>query len=1183
MATKNLDIKSIQDLYFNMPQVLFRHQFESFNQFIDEIIYNELKNGENIFYESSGEEYIYRYGFKFDKISLKPPMYDNEDEIMYPHDARKRHMNYASKLVATVTQYQKVINIMTGEETINVVGNPENNVPIGKVFIMVKSKYCSTNIKPELVDRECEYDPGGYFIVNGNEKVVMSVERMVDNKILVFTKKDNTFVNNIMYMCQVNSRYDDINGNIQICNLKMKKDNSIILNMSQLTEIPLFILLRALGLESDSDIVDWIAYDRNDNKITNILRESLTKAVSAENIGIRNQNDALDYLATKLKRQRRYTESDEETKLAQQRLYLLKILKKDLLPHLGADLINKAYYICLMTNKLIRCFLKLDEVDDRDAYDNKRIDTPGILLGQLFKQNFKKMLNECSKFFRKKNNSDTNPINVISQIKPTIIEQGLKSALATGTWGVSKNKKGVAQSLQRLTYLQTMSYLRRVVAPSLDVASSGVTSIRHINNIQFGFLCPIQTPEGGKIGLVKSLAMMSSITLGKRSQVDIIKNIIKNSKFLENLQDINPIDMHEYTKVFLNGIWVGITKNSVEIYNLLRIKKMKNDIDKTVTLTLDYFTKNFNIYCDGGRMYRPLLKVTDNKLNISASMISDIKNDIKKSGNDKLTWNNLLVKYPDIIDYVDIESTKDAMIAMYHEDLKTNRENMNRKINYTQKENVNRYGDTTYVKYTHAEFHPQMMLGIIAGNIPFSNHNQAAKNIVNFSQAKQAKGIYSTNYKDRMDISYILWNTQRPVVTTHAMKYNNTWELPSGENAIVAIMSYTGYNQEDSLIFNQSAIDRGLFRSESLKKYHSTINKNPSTSQDDIFLKPDRNKVVGMKNANYEKLNSKGYLEEETVISNGDVIIGKVSPIQPTGNNNKVYKDNSEIFKSNVDGVIDRIHTNIYNNEGYEMYNVRVRMERTPVIGDKFSSRHGQKGTIGIVLPQKDMPFTEDGIIPDIIINPNAIPSRMTIAQLIECLGGKVGSLIGTYIDGTPFNNYDVRQLPGMLEKEGFNPLGLETMYCGITGRKLKSQIFIGPTYYMRLKHLVDDKVHSRSRGPRQSLTRQPPEGRARDGGLKIGEMEKDAMIGHGLGQFLKERMMETSDIYTTYVCDNCGLFAQKMINKDVWYCPLPECRNSSISKINVPYAFKLFIQELMSINVAPRIGTSKSTHTEII
>lgn len=1175
---KTLDIKYLQDLYFDQPKILFDHQISSFHQFVDEIIYDELKNEDNIFYENvdSKTGVIYKYGFKFDEISIKPPMYENEDEIMYPHDARKRHMNYSSKLVAKVTQYQKKIIMATGEETKVIIGSPEMEVPIGKIFIMVGSRFCSTNIKKETEERECRYDPGGYFIVNGNEKVIMSIEKMVDNKILVFTKKENTFKDKTMYMCQINSKSaDNINSNIQICNLKMRKDESINLNMSQLTDIPLFIILRALGVESDLDIIKWITYNTNDTEMINIIRESLTKADDGEESRITNKEQAIEFLLAKLKKQRKYTEADQDIKNIQRRLYLQKILKRDLLPHLGEDLTKKAAFICLMANKLLNCYLKRSPTDDRDAYDNKRIETPGVLLGQLFKQNFKKMLNECTKFFKKKNNSDITPINIISQIKPTIIEQGMKSALATGTWGISKSKKGVAQSLQRLTYLQTISYLRRVVAPSLDVATSGVTSIRHVNNIQFGFLCPIQTPEGSKIGLVKSLSMMANISLAKNSQIPIIMDIIDNTNLLKDINDIDPLEMYKYVKVFINGNWIGVTDNAVNMLSFLKLKKMKNDIDKIVSLYLNYQKKELNIYTDGGRMFRPVLRVTNNKLALTNEIIDQIKKQNKTM--DKMNWNDVLVKYPDIIDYIDIESTNSSMVCMYMEDLNNNESRM-LKNDFTSDENLDRYGNSRFVRYTHCEFHPQMMLGMVAGNIPFSNYNQAVKNIVNFSQAKQAKGIYSTNYKDRMDISYILWNTQRPIVTTQAMKYNNTFDLPSGENAIVAIMSFTGYNQEDSLIFNQSSIDRGLFRSESLKKYHSTINKNPSTSQDDIFLKPDRNKVVGMKNANYEKLNSKGYLEEETVISDGDVIIGKVSPIQPTGNNNKIYKDNSEIFKSNVDGVIDRIHTNIYNSEGYEMYNVRVRMERTPVIGDKFASRHGQKGTVGIVLPQKDMPFTEEGITPDIIMNPNAIPSRMTVAQLIESIAGKVGALNGEFMDGTPFSEYDVRKVPELLGKLGYNPMGLETMYCGMTGRKLKAQIFIGPTYYTRLKHLVDDKVHSRARGPRQSLTRQPPEGRARDGGLKIGEMEKDAMVAHGLGQFLKERMMETSDIYTVHVCDKCGLLAQKMLNKDVWYCNLPECRNSSISKVNMPYAFKLFLQELMSINILPKISTEKST-----
>jgi hypothetical protein len=245
-----------------------------------------------------------------------------------------------------------------------------------------------------------------------------------------------------------------------------------------------------------------------------------------------------------------------------------------------------------------------------------------------------------------------------------------------------------------------------------------------------------------------------------------------------------------------------------------------------------------------------------------------------------------------------------------------------------------------------------------------------------------------------------------------------------------------------------------------MKKYHSEILKNPSTSQDDIFMKPDRNKVTGMKPGNYDKLNEKGYVPEETVIDNEDMIIGKVSPIQPTGNNNKVYKDSSTIFTSNVTGVIDRVHTNIFNSDGYEQYNVRVRMERIPMIGDKFASSYGQKGTLGISLPQKDMPFTEEGMIPDLIMNPHAIPSRMTVAQLIECMAAKIGAIDGKFMDGTPFNDYNVRDLPNILKKLGYNAYGTETMYCGITGRKIDAQIFIGPTYYMRLKHMVLDKVH---------------------------------------------------------------------------------------------------------------------------
>ena len=378
------------------------------------------------------------------------------------------------------------------------------------------------------------------------------------------------------------------------------------------------------------------------------------------------------------------------------------------------------------------------------------------------------------------------------------------------------------------------------------------------------------------------------------------------------------------------------------------------------------------------------------------------------------------------------------------------------------------------------------------------------------------------------------------------------------------------------MIFNQSSIDRGMFRVDTLKKYNSEIAKNPSTSQDDEFTKPDRNKVTSMKQGNYDKLNDKGYVEEETKIENEDIIIGKISPIQPIGNNNKVYKDSSEIFKSNVPGVIDRIHTGILNSDGYEMYNMKVRMERIPMVGDKFTNLHGQKGTIGITLPQKDMPFTKSGIVPDMILNPHGIPSRMSMGQIIECIVNKEAALTGHFVDGTPFTNFNINEVPKALKKLGFSPYGTEEMYCGLTGRKMDMEIFIGPIYTIRLKHMVLDKVHGRAHGPRQALTRQPLEGRTRDGGFKIGEMEQNSIVAHGMGQFLKERFMETSDITKVHVCDECGMFATKVIDKDYYKCK--GCKNSTnISAVVMPYACKLLFQELTSVNILPRIRTENN------
>jgi DNA-directed RNA polymerase II subunit RPB2 len=1175
------EINKLLDLYFNQPNVLYEHLFSSYHQFISEIIPYFLIQENNYFYENVDKQFIYLHGFKCSNIRIKPSTFENDNEIKFPSDARKNHLNYFATVVADVQQFVEMIDTMSDNKIIKYIGILEKDVSIANVPVMLKSKFCSTSIKQNLKG-ECKIDPGGYFIVNGAEKVVMSIEKMADNKIFVFTKKDSSYDKGLIYISQINSRKNDWSDNLQILTIKNRKDGVLIVSTSsQLVDIPLFILMRALGIESDKEIISRITYNLTDTRMLNIIRPSCMLSVDDEGNQIRTREEAIDYLIEKLKRNKRISQTDEEMAKTQKKMLLNKILRQDLLPHLEEDIPKKIMFLGLMANKLINVMLGIIEVDDRDALHNKRVETPGVLLSQLFRQNWKKMLNEIGKLFKKKNQSDELPINVISQIKPSTIEQGLKTALATGVWGVNKTKKGVAQALPRLSWVQSIGYLRRVMAPSMDESTAKVISIRHVNNNQPYLLCCVETPQGAKIGIVKSLAMMSSITCQNSSQIDVIKNIIKTLDYIKHPYDINPLEMNLWVKILLNGNWVGVIKmsKSIDFYNLLKQKRRESVIDKTTTIIFDHVNKEIKCYFDGGRLYRPLLKVSNNELTITPAIITEINKQFNQVDKTK-SWKYLLSTYPDLIEYEDIESLNYSLVAENIGKLQESNDAMKRVVKYEDITNINRYGDYRWINYTHCEFHAWVMMGTVVSNIPFSNHNYTTRNILHYSQAKQSIGTYLTSYKDRMDISQILYHPQIPIVTTQAMKYNGCLDLPYGENAIVAVCSYNGYNQEDSIIFNETSIQRGVFNADTLKKVSSEILKNPSTSQDDLFTKPDRNVVTGMKQGNYDKLNDKGYAPEETIIENNDAIIGKISPIQPTGNNNKVYKDSSSIFKANMTGVVDRVHTGVYNSDGYEMYNLRIRMERTLMVGDKMTTRHGQKGTVGITYPYKDMPFTESGIVPDLILNPHGFPSRMSLGDFIECIASKVGSETGSFIDGTPFNNYDVSQFPEALKKLGYSAHGTEVMYCGLTGRKMDVEIFIGPMYNVRLKHMVLDKIHSRARGPKQALTRQPLEGRSQDGGLKIGEMEKDAIAAHGMAQFLKERLMETSDITKVHVCDICGLFASKVIDREYYTCK--GCHNSTkISAVVIPYACKLLFQELTSVNILPRIRTEKTINND--
>lgn len=480
-------------------------------------------------------------------------------------------------------------------------------------------------------------------------------------------------------------------------------------------------------------------------------------------------------------------------------------------------------------------------------------------------------------------------------------------------------------------------------------------------------------------------------------------------------------------------------------------------------------------------------------------------------------------------------------------------------------------------EYTHCEINPSMIFGICASIIPFPDHNQSPRNTYQSAMGKQAMGVYMTNFTVRMDtLAHVLCYPQKPLVVTHPIKYLRFRELPAGQNAIVAIMCYSGFNQEDSVIMNQSSVDRGLFRSVFYRSYSCEEKKQPFGGCDE-FEKPQQETTRNMKRANYDKLDPDGFIAPGEFVTGDDIIIGRTTPLaegeetQPGARHTK--RDSSIGLRPSETGVVDSVMLTT-NGDGYKFAKVKVRSERIPQVGDKFASRHGQKGTIGMLYRQEDMPFNVDGIAPDIIVNPHAIPSRMTIGHLVECLLGKVAANTGDEAMATPFIvDQTVTKISGMLHNCGFQKHANETMYNGYTGRELATQIFLGPTYYQRLKHMVDDKIHSRQRGRLQILTRQPVEGRAREGGLRFGEMERDCMISHGAAQFLREALLDRSDKYSTHVCNQCGLLAIANLRQLKYECR--GCKNKTdISQIDMPYACKLLFQELMAMSIAPRMFT---------
>ena len=1148
---------------------LIRHQLESYNYFVNTQIENtiEMFNPVNICSEHDyiKEHNLYRLEIQvsFQNFNIhRPQVYENNGatKIMFPQEARLRNFTYAGSMTVDLNIKYTVRNGENYKNTLNY-QKIIKHVHIGKLPIMLRSDICVLNQYNHLNNNltgECKMDPGGYFIINGSEKTVLGQERAAENQIYCYnvSKTNTKWTWNAEMKCIPDWKcISPKQINIMISSKNNGFGNAIYLQIPRLKNpIPLFIVFRVFNIISDKEICEKIILDIDDKKYKRMLY-ALQASIVDSNTCITYEN-ALRYIISNVI----YTplNVDKETGYKRKCEFALEVINNDIFPHCKTNT-QKIYMLGYMTNKLLQTSFNWLEGSDRDSYLNKRIDLTGTLLNNLLRNYLNKVVKDMQKQIIReintgswKSNEDyeniINNTNIYKIIKSTTIENGIKRALATGDFGIKQinsNKVGVAQVLNRLTYISSISHLRRVNTP-ID-KSGKLVPPRRLHNSSWGFLCPAETPEGGSVGIVKNLSYMAHITTPSNSSglYDYILPIISNIDDFKNSSNL----LHDKVKVFINGAWVGITDKPIDLYNNLKDKKYKGIINIYTSIIFDYTLQEIKICNDAGRLTRPLLKVINNKLTYTKDIIHKVHSKL-------LDWNDLLYsgKIPEsIIEYIDSYEQNNSMIAIEPESLKSS--------------------DSKYIyHYTHCEIHPSTIFGVLASCIPFPENNQSPRNTYQSAMGKQALGVYVTNYDNRMDkTAYVLSYPMRPLVETRLMDIIKLNNIPSGEQVIVAIMSHSGYNQEDSILFNKGSIDRGLFLA---TIYHTEKDEDKKLyGNEEIRCKPDKTKTKNMKFANYEKVNSQGVVPENTLIEDRDIIIAKVIPIKENKNDftkTIKYTDESHAYRTNEETFVDKNYIEC-NGDGYNFCKVRLRNYRKPVIGDKFSSRHGQKGTIGNIIPEQDMPFTADGLKPDIIINPHAIPSRMTIAQLKETLLGKVLIQLGLFGDGTSFSKFKIETIASELQKLGYESNGNEIMYNALTGEQMTSSIFIGPAFYQRLKHMVNDKQHSRSIGPMVNLTRQPAEGRARDGGLRFGEMERDCMISHGASRFTKGRLYDASDSYSVHICNKCGLIASYNNNQQIHICNTCENR-TDFKYVEIPYACKLMFQELYTMNIAPRI-----------
>lgn len=1110
MVTNFVDIWPIINDILRREGIARQH-LNSYNEFMESGLQSIIDEVNEVEIETAE----FPYKLKLGKIKLQRPRImelDGSITHVAPVEARLRNLTYASPIMleCSIVEDGRIIE--------------SRFIHIGDMPVMVKSNVCILHNLPEskLIELgEDPRDPGGYFVINGSERVIVGLEDLSYNKIIVDAEET---AGTLTYKAKV---YSSIVGYRAKLELIMKPDGSIVAKIpGSPVDIPLVTLIRALGLESDKDIANAISFNE---KVQDELEPSFEKVGE-----IITSRDAIVYIS---KRIAPGMLEEFQIKRAE------TLLDWGLLPHLGKNPENrgeKALFLGEAANKLVELKLGWVDNDDKDHYGNKVIKFAGQMLADLFRTAFRNLIRDMK--YQLERSGQKRGINAVAAaVRPGIISDKLNNAIATGNWG--RGRVGVTQLLDRTNYMSTISHLRRIQSPLSR--SQPNFEARDLHTTHFGRICPAETPEGSNCGLVKNLALSAIISVSVSSS-EIIEKLYELR--VQHIDDADESLRQNGCRIFVDGKAVGYIEDGSQLANTLRVLRRNGKIHPHIGI---YFYSSLNanaakrlfISCNSGRVLRPLAIVKEGK----SLMTSEI---IEKINKKFLSWIDLI--YMGIIELVDANEEENCFISI----------------------DLNSIDSHT----THVEIYPPSILGIGASVIPYPEHNQSPRNTYESAMAKQSLGFSTPlmNASTYVRQHFMLY-PQTPVVSTKAINLLGLDERPTGQNCIVAVLPFEGYNIEDAVVFNKSSVQRGLARTFFYRVYEAEAKQYPGGMKDTFELPSADENIRGFRGEKaYRLLEQDGAVMHEAIVSGGDILIGRTSPprfieeYKEFEVKGPYRRDTSIGVRPSENGVVDTVIMT-QSVEGGKMYKIRVRDMRIPEIGDKFASRHGQKGVLGMLVNQEDLPYTQEGIVPDIMINPHAFPSRMTVGQFMESLGGKAASLRGKVVDGSAFLGEKLNDIKDVMEQYGFKHSGKEEMYDGRTGLKFPVEVYIGVVYYQKLHHMVADKIHSRARGQVQMLTKQPTEGRARGGGLRFGEMERDCLIAYGASMMLKDRLLEESDKAEVSVCERCGLLSYYDIKQRRHICRV--CGDKAkISTVVIAYAFKLLLQEMMSLNVAPRL-----------